>query len=159
MLSAGLRNGLENAIYDPLVLVYLIVRDLPLELPNLGLTNTMTTNHLAEMDAAEMQELANRLQNHVLGPRLIDCGDDVITYRGGRKLTVRRDWLQTDDHALAGKVDKALPNIHKIQSKNAGATPLYIVSRVLREKPDIIAQDLIDTLARLLDAPSHIPTR
>ena len=156
VLSPNLRNGLENAIYDPLALVYLIVRDLPLELPVLGLASKTTTNDLDLMDDKEIQALVDRLQDHILGPQSDRTISDIVTYRGGRRLAVRRDYLQKDDHGLGTLIKEKLPNIHKIQSKNSGATPLYIVDRLFQEKPHIIAQDLLDTLARLLDAPSHV---
>lgn len=154
VLGYGRRNGLENVMLDPLLVACLIVRDRRRHLPDLGLDDNVSLRDIADSAFADAPRLVSLVQSRVLDlmPELTVPDEPVeCVYQGGLTLTLRRPYLECDDHDLEAAVRKAFPSLNEIKAR-AGALTSKIADGLLREYRELIPREIVDTFHDLLHA-------
>jgi hypothetical protein len=155
VFANGQRDGLENCIYDPMILLLVIARHAKQEFARMGLP-PYSDPDIAAMDQAQQQSAIDTLQTYILGEPAHDVVASLVNYHGGRRLNVRQDYLLHDDHTLSDLVDEKLPALKGYGSGNSAARMAKIVEQDLSAYRNYIPSDLIDTFRWLLEAEPHI---
>jgi ABC-type ATPase involved in cell division len=140
ILCGGNRNGLENALLDPLVLVCVLINEGE---RHWSTHATMSYVELSVLNPDTLQALVSDLAAHLFGR----SDDNVeITYWGGIRLNAPGIWLSMDDHALEDKIISTFP---KLRRHTNGSLCKFIAEKILRDMTNYIPIDLIDTLKGL----------
>lgn len=156
VVANGKRDGLENCIYDPLIVLLLVVRHGRSHFDGIGIPRHTTDTALALMPAEELQNLVDIVQDYLLGERDKKTNVESVRYNGDFELLIRTDYLQIDDHALCTLVLEKIGAISKYGSDHAGERMRLIVDSEMRAHPRFIPKDLIDTFSDILNAPIHM---
>lgn len=149
-LSPMIRNGLESAIFDPVIITATCIRE------NIGfcrqkdlLSSDETYMHALKWTTEQWQLAADKIQEFVIGKPLDQERFLEIKYLNGMKINIREAYLHLDDHALeAGVIDSF--GFLKPKNNRAGGLMGHVVETVLSECPDILPVDVLDTFSRLL---------
>lgn len=154
VLSPNIRNGLESLLYDPLLLLALLVRENPRYMIEKELISTQDSYiSLVSWDEDRWQQHVNVLQDHIFG--MPESRDEVIEveYLSGIRLRIRKDYLHLDDHDLEDKLVGCFGFL-KPKTKGSGLMQ-HIVDNVLKDYPAFMPKDLILTFDSLLSAEVH----
>jgi energy-coupling factor transporter ATP-binding protein EcfA2 len=148
------RDGLENVVFDPLVVAALVLRDARKHLADLGLDEKTSYFEFLGWPAEKLQPVVDRVQAITLGGK--DAGASVeCAYQGGFRLQLKDGYLKMDDHALEEAVLAKFPPF-KAFAKRGGALMLHAVESVLQDQPRFISMEMVATFRDLLDAESHL---
>lgn len=154
VLSHGIRNGLESLLYDPLLLLALLVRENSGYMIEKGLfPECESYTSLASWGEDRWQQHIDDLQDHIFGerPKTIDTLE--IEYLSGVRLKVRQDYLHFDDHRLEEKLIECFGFI-KPKVRGSGLMQ-YVVDTVLKDFPVFLPKDLLATFEALLADKAH----
>lgn len=150
VLSAALRDGIENLLFDPVLLMALISREKLDFLIEKGLISK-GNNYMdvRSWDDVRWQKHIDILQEYVLAAPISD-GDELICieYISGMVLQVRKDYLYLDDHELEDTVLSRFGFL--MPRKKGGGLKQYMVDTVLTECPELLPKDFLLTLDGLL---------
>jgi hypothetical protein len=157
VLAQGRRNGLENAVLDPLLLSALLVRE-RVHLGDIGLDESITYLSFISSDKEILQRVVDGVQRCVLAclPSPAEARSSVQTvYNGGFTLNVDHTYLTIDDHKLEAVVLAAFPSMNAHSKGRAGALLHYVADKIMRDIPAWIPMELREVLHDLLEEPSH----
>jgi predicted ATPase len=160
------RNGIENAIFDPLLVLALLVRDANQNLEAMGLPSKIGMEDLLKADQATLQSHINIVQTTIFDVQKTDeelrqsyyCLAD-----NSFKLDVRSSWLMMDDHELEKSVTtKLLELAPALRKFTNGANDLEkpkrlrdrILTDVLRHHPSLAPRAFRIAFDELINAES-----
>ncbi|MCW1384903.1 AAA family ATPase [Novosphingobium sp. KCTC 2891] len=154
VLGDGKRNGLENFIFDPLLIAALICRDVKEHRSAIGMVDSLTYPSFLLQGPSDMQEIVDRVTEAVFG----DLSEQRIEteYFGSYSLSLDQRWLLEDDHSLEAKVIDAFPSIQALTKRQAGKLMQHIVGKVLSDRIELLPRAIADTIVNLLERDSHI---
>lgn len=148
VLSPSRRNGLENLVFDPLLLVGLVVRENPAFALQKGLlTGEESYVGLGNWTASRWQVAVDAVEEMVLGNMSDEFMD--VEYLVGFSLRIRRNYLHCDDHELEKKIKEAFGFLIP-RSGRAGALMRHVIATTLVDFPGFLPRDLLDTFQLLL---------
>lgn len=158
VLSAGIRDGLESLLFDPVLLVSLIVREKSQVARSLGIVKEGESyTSLHKWDATHWQEAIDVCQKFILqsneNEELLD-----IKYLNGMTLKVRKAYLHIDDHELEKKIFEKFGFLQSL-GKRAGDLMMNMVEKVLGDEPNLLPCDFIDTLRSILSTNQVMETK
>jgi ABC-type molybdenum transport system ATPase subunit/photorepair protein PhrA len=154
VLSHGVRDGLESLLYDPLLLLALLVRENSAYMVEKGLfSDHESYTSLASWSSDCWQSHVDNLQNYIFGEQQETVGFIEVEYLSGVCLKVRQDYLHFDDHRLENKLVELFGFI-KPKQKGSGLMQ-YVIDTVLKEHPSFVPKDLLLTLEALLTVDFH----
>jgi hypothetical protein len=151
VLGHNRRNGLENVIFDPLLIAALIHRDGQGELRRIG-ASTAYVQFLA-METNRLQEMASRVAECVLRskpPRVAN-----YEYLGGFSLELDERYFTTDDHILESMILAAFPALNSVARGRAGKMMHHIITTILNDRPEFIPVEVVEAFREILEAPAH----
>ena len=151
VLSAGIRNGLETAIFDPVILLATCVREnITYCRGQRFLDPEDTYMNVLGWNTEQWQVAVDKLQEQVIG----ECEENEelseIEYLGGLRLKIRDIYLHLDDHALETKIIDTFGFL-KPKNKRAGGLINHVIETVLADCPDILPKDVLDTFLKILE--------
>lgn len=150
VLSAGIRNGLESALFDPILLLAVVAREHIQFGKDRGLfTDADSYIALQTWDQARWQGAADALQNLLLKSASSQWETVDVKYLNGMSIKVAKSYLQMDDHKLE---DLIVTTFGFLQPKNkrAGDLMLHIADIVLADLPTLLPKDVLDSMEALL---------
>lgn len=151
VLSAGIRDGLESLLFDPVLLAAMIARENGEFARTKGILNSQESYiDLLNSDEARWQAVVNHLQDMVLNGTTLSGHTIKIKYLNGMALKIREEYLHLDDHKLEGIII-GLFGFLKPKNNRAGALMQNVVETVLTDNPKLLPTDLIDTFNELLN--------
>ncbi len=153
VVAEGVRNGLENLIFDPVAIVLLICRDFPGEKGSLGISPETNFISVSQLDPAIMQAAVGQVGQRVFGGVPTDTAS--VRYLGGMTLDVDARFLTTDDHALEGLLITGFPFLQAASKQQAGRLIQHVIATVLTDVPAAIPAELHDVMRDILERPSH----
>lgn len=150
VLSPGVRDGLESLLFDPALLVALIIRENATFAIARGILRpTETYISLGAWGAKRWQEAINVMQNLIVPTA--NTGDTLsVTYSNKMVLAIQREYLHLDDHTLETKIVDVFGFLRP-KNRRAGDLMRYVVETVITEFPDLVPADLLATFQALLD--------
>ncbi|WP_079214536.1 AAA family ATPase [Herbaspirillum robiniae] len=151
VLSPGLRNGIENLLLDPVLLLAVSVKQSFRTASDLDLVSK-SENYLSVLSwtQEQWQQGIDQLQRKVLGDVMGDTLE--IRYLNGMTLNVQKAYLHMDDHALSDLVMQKLPFLSSLRQK--GGVMQYCVHELLPDCPKLMPADLVETFKGILDFPT-----
>jgi hypothetical protein len=153
VLAEGVRNGLENAVFDPLPIALLICRDFPAQKGIIGISLETNFISFAQLDPTAMQAVVNRVSELVLGDAPPETSR--VAYLGGMVLNVDTRYLTVDDHRLEERLMAAFPFLQAASKQQAGKLIQHVIATVFADVPDSVPIVLRAVLEDLLERPSH----
>lgn len=152
VLAEGSRNGLENAVLDPLVLAAFICRRFRSERHKIGVDENLSYFDFFNLSDQEMQRIVTALACYVLGSA---ASDSVVSeYCNGARLDVDRRYFEYDDHVLEALVLKAFPPLKGVV-RGAGTLMHTIISEVMSDNKGIIPKCIRDVFYMILSTDTH----
>ena len=149
VLSPDIRDGLESLIFDPVILLSLIVREnksFAIEKGLIGESDTYFS--LTGWVEGQWQAAIDRLQN-IFFPSLM--GEKMkIEYLNGMCLNVSHQYLHFDDHALCDKIISHFGFL-KPKNKRQGDLMRHAIETVLSDMSGFLPVDLLSTFRGLLE--------
>ena len=157
VLAAGLRDGIENVVLDPLLLAGLIVRDARRHLSDIGVDEGVSYPEFLGWSPDKLQVVVAAVQDRVLGlgEATTPSGSTRCEYEGGFSLLVRSDYLKIDDHALEERVLNAFPRLNAFAKGQASALMRHMVDTVMQDRLDFMPAELSGVFRWVLEAESH----
>jgi ABC-type molybdenum transport system ATPase subunit/photorepair protein PhrA len=151
VLSQGLRDGLETAIFDPLLVVATLARDeIRVARSHDLLEDAETYQSLHVWDEARWQVAVNKLQTLVLGSEQASAADSTeVSYLSGISLNIRNAYLRMDDHSLEAAILAKFPEL-KARNRHAGELMRHMLDTVLSDFEMFLPKDVLASLNGLL---------
>jgi energy-coupling factor transporter ATP-binding protein EcfA2 len=153
VLAEGKRNGLENLIFDPLVVALLICREFSVQKEIIGVPGETSFISFSRWDPAKTQVVVTRICELVLRETATETA--IVEYLGGLTLRVDARYLTTDDHSLEGLLVAAFPFLQEVSKQQAGRLMQRIIATVLTDVPNAIPIELFNVMRDVLEQPSH----
>lgn len=152
VLAEDKRNGLENLIFDPLLMCALLAFDFISESSRIGFKKEDTYSKFRDSTPERLQLHIDAIQKLILGEDVLESEAVDVEYEGGFSLSVAKKYLTMDDHELETKILAAFPFLKSITRAGAGSLMEYVATRVIRDCPHFAPKDLSATFSELLDA-------
>jgi hypothetical protein len=149
VLAPSKRDGLENAILDPLLVTSIVLREAKSSAGSIGFSAEDTYTGFLSFAPAQLQPLVDRVQTLVL-KRIIPPEEQVsVSYLGGFSLMISKAYLETDDHNLETLVLEAFPALRKVSRDRSGELMLHIARVIIPENANFLPTDLYDAFRDL----------
>ncbi|RWY85167.1 hypothetical protein EHI44_16765 [Rhizobium leguminosarum] len=152
VLAHGTRNGIENVLFDPLLIALAIARSHPSELYRIGFRSGAGYLDVAASDEGTFQGVVDSVGHIVFGAPAESRLN--ARYLGGLSLLIDGRFGSTDDHELEEKVLAAFPFLRAISRGRAGKFLEHMTDVVLTDT-QFIPVDILDVFRDLLERPSH----
>ena len=148
VLSANLRDGLENALFDPVLIFAAVVNanltEAKKHFPSIGIDSYES---LTRWSQEEWQMAVEALQKFLeVDPALPKLS---VQYLNEMTLQITQAYLHTDDHDLEELLVEKFPYL-KPRKRHTGDLMRHIVGKVLTDKPKLLPKDILDTFQSLL---------
>lgn len=154
VLGKGERNGLENFVFDPLLIAGLICRDTPAWKQEIGIDTSLNFPSFIAQEAGLFQEVVNVTCRKVMGGS--DSPKRAVSYLGGFSLDVDERWLSVDDHQLEAKILSAFPYLQALAKQQAGKLMQHMISTVITDRVEFLPLSVYQTIRDILERPAHI---
>ena len=125
VLSPDIRNGLESAIFDPVLLIASCIREnINYSRHNQLISSDETYVSLSTWSQDKWQFAVDKIQEIILGPNS-DNETVTISYLNGMQILVRKDFLHTDDHKIENIITQKIEffkpknKVHRTLAGNA----------------------------------------
>lgn len=150
VLGNGERNGAENFLFDPLIMLGVLVRNDGGKLQQIGLDETLTYADFLSKPVPEMQNLVDKLGLHLFGNGERERIE--ARYVDGSSLSIDVRFLQKDDHKLEKLFIEKLPILRGIPRNGDGGRKLikHVAESVLTDRPGIIPMAIKATFEAML---------
>lgn len=150
-LSPHERDGLENAVLDPLLVAGALLKlDRAYAAEALGVPRDTSYLEFLSFSPTQLQQVIDAVQEKVVDTTK-STKSISIPYLSGISLMVSESYLHMDDHLLEERVRAAFPRLNRV-GRNAGTLPLYVVDNVARDAPALIAVSVMVTFKKILEA-------
>lgn len=157
VLSAGLRDGLESLLFDPVLMVATIAHDnLAFAQQCSVLKRDESYTSLLGWDQNRWQTAVETLQNLVLGPSESKRVCLQVKYLSGLTIQVAKEYLHLDDHQLESRIVKAFGFLTP-KTQKAGGLMRHVVLTILPDYPELMPNDILDTFTTLLTTNLQSP--
>ena len=152
VLAHGTRNGLENVLFDPLLIGLTILRDFSKHKGLIGVPDEISYIDFVSKHRARFQDIASVVTRIVTGN---EAPATVISrYVGDFELNVDSSYYTMDDHALENRVLAAFDFFKGVASR-AGGLFTHIISNVAADDPGLLPDEVRQVLEHLLNRPAH----
>lgn len=151
VLCHGLRDGLETALLDPLLVVAALARANMASARSTGLlTDQETYQTLQNWDASRWQAAVDKLQAMVLEGQP-GAAEPVksVQYFSGLVLNIRQNYLWMDDHKLETMITSKFGHL-KLHARHRGELGKHILGSVLMDFEQFMPMDVLNTFNGLL---------
>lgn len=149
VLAPKRRDGLENCLFDPMIVACLIAREAKDRRRCIGLLSNSGANDLKHLSPLELQEVVDKVQALVIGQESGRTEPRIdVRYAGGLSLKIRRCYLELDDHKLEKHLLESVPALNKF--KRASGLLIHTAENLIPDFPEFIPSDVLDTFKTLL---------
>lgn len=148
VLIAGVRDAIENYVFDPLILAVYLLRQTNLDTTDLGLSSKKSYLDIQHLKQDELQTLVEHVV-HRVGKSLNQASDREVdlNYAGGLKLISKEWYFQLDGHKLHEAVVQSFPFLKACKKLEND-----ILAKVLGDFPDFTPQELLNLFKRIQDS-------
>lgn len=154
VLAEDTKNGVENVLFDPLLIALTICRSAPQEKPRLGIDPALSYLQICALRPEEMQGIASKVAELVF--KGAPASTVPTRYVGGLELQIDERYFRTDDHALEEMILSAFPSLRAISKNQAGKLLEYVISNVIADSPALMPLDIRVLMLELLERPAHV---
>jgi len=144
----GSRYGLENCVYDPLLLAAAAFRESKIRL-RLKLEEFGSYTSLQSLSIQSRQTIVSVIQAAVLPSLGSNMQRVLVEYVGDFKLEVAGEYLRMQSHDLERHILEAFPEFRSI-AKHSGDLMRHIVNNVVDDYPSFVPSALVQLFSDLL---------
>jgi hypothetical protein len=155
IFSCGNRDGLENLLYDPLLLICFVLTYAIDDRETFRLPSSLTLNSLKKMDAAELENTIEDFISYLLGHAADNQERVAVGYGYRFSLQVRNDILRMDDHDYEDLLRLKIPQLERQFNSRQPKAKLDFIDFIFKNE-ELIPNDLYETFMSILDAESHL---
>lgn len=149
VIAEDRRNGLENVIFDPLLIALVICRDCPEIKSKIGIDENTGFIDLCSLPRDSLQVIVKNVCRIVLASDAIE--EEKSHYLSGLELNIDKRWFKVDDHKLEGMILDAFPELKSVTKQQAGKLMQHIIKRVLLDKRDYVPIEVFEIIKDLLE--------
>ncbi|MEY4249659.1 MAG: hypothetical protein RJA87_1292 [Pseudomonadota bacterium] len=145
------RYSIENVLLDPLLIAVLLMKNH--ELPK-GLEDIDRFIKVPDLTVADLQRLIDAVQEGLFP----SCTTPVeVSYIGGKKLNVSREYLVIKGHDLEQKLVSKFPALNKLTRNGSCKLIDAVIDQVLREIPDFCPSAVKIVFESIANGPTPAP--
>lgn len=145
VLGEDKRYAIENYVFDPIYVAFLLIREGILKTNDIGL-NSYKYVELSQLDDDSVQ----RLIDHVIKSLGLNSGNNVsYSVQSGKRFTATKEYFLEQGHDLEGRILDTWKPLHKYAQGNEGALKNHVIDSVWADYPGFISVDFIDLFKRI----------
>ena len=150
VLSPEIRDGLESLLFDPVLLILLVVREnRQFCISKNIISESDSYSSIAVWDDGNWQAAVNTIQSLICTDYSSSENDLTVAYLSGMKLQSSRKYLHMDDHDLEKRIEEVFGFL-KPKNRSAGALMIHVLESVLTDNRNLLPMDLLNTFELLL---------
>lgn len=146
VLAHGERNGIENCIFDPLLIAIHVARDARARRNQVGITDTENYVDIPHLPIARLQQIVDAVCQ-TMGTT--GSEHQPQQYAGGLVLDIPIAHLQMDDHQLESQVLTTFPEFNHF-NRHGGDLVRHFASTSMTDFPLLIPNAFLATFEQLL---------
>lgn len=145
VLGNGNRYSIENYLFDPLALGFLLIRQKLITCSEIGLTESPTYVGLTKLTNDGAQKIVNFIIDK-LGLKDSDLTE--CRYINSMKLNISKKFLNYQGHDLESLILKTWPGLNSIKRGSSADNVIkdFMIDNVLTDYPEIISYDFLELL-------------
>lgn len=147
ILGEGKRYAIDNYIFDPIYVAFLLIRD------NIVKTEDMRLPHFTYVELSKLDEDQIQTMINYVTDNLGFSSTDKIEYntQGGKRYAIARDYCTIQGHTLESKIINEWPKLNAVV-RGGGDNKLknYILDTVCKDYPDFISADFIELFNKMV---------
>lgn len=146
VLGENTRYAIDNYVFDPIYVAFLLVREGILKTEDLGLQSVKYVE-LNCLDDAGIQAMIN----YVIS-KLGFAMTNVVKYkvRSGKEYNATRDYFMCRGHDLEDKIKITWPQLNRLARGGDNMLKNYMLEHVWYDYPYYISQDLVDLFKKIV---------
>ena len=145
VLGENLRYAIDNYVFDPIYVAFLLVRENILKTETLGLPE-LTYVQLNQLDDAGIQIMIN----YVIATLGLNTGGDIpYLVQSGKQFTATLDYFLYQGHDLEAKIKKTWKPLNNKAQGGDNALKNYVLDTVWTDYPGFISSDFIDLFSKI----------
>ena len=146
VLGENLRYAIDNYVFDPIYVAFLLVRENVLKTEELGLP-ALSYVQLSQLNDAEIQIMID----YVIKSLGFDTGCNVTyTVQSGKQYTATRDYFLFRGHDLENRIKDTWKPLNKQAHGGDNALKNYVLDTVWSDYPGFISTDFIEIFMKIL---------
>lgn len=147
VLGEGNRYSIENYIFDPILVVALLLREKAVSRDDLGLKNNETYTHFVNLSKEQLQIISDFLIDKIEGE--LSSGDKTrvtVKYLNGIKVEIPKWYLTKQGHELENFLEEFLKNRYRELKRfhQSGDIKKEIVDKIIDDIPILISADILE---------------
>ena len=145
VLGEDTRYAIENYIFDPIYVAFLLVRRKLLRTDDIGLPPSSFV-HLQMLDVADIQKMID----YVINKMGLASGNAVqYKVQSGCEFTATREYFMMQGHELEDKIKATWNQLNGIAHRGDNALKNYVLDYVWAEYPGYISVDFVDLFKKI----------
>lgn len=145
VLGENVRYAIDNYIFDPIYVAFLLVREKILKTESLGLP-ALSYVQLSQLNDAEVQVMID----YVIDTLGFNTGNHIpYTVQSGKQYTATREYFLYQGHDLESKIKEIWKPLNRIAQGGDNVLKNYVLDTVWSDYPAFISSDFIDLFLRI----------
>lgn len=145
VLGENQRYAIDNYVFDPIYVAFLLVREGILKTESMGLP-AMRYIQFNQLDDTQIQTMID----HIIKDLNLDSGERVsYTVQSGKQFMATKEYFLHQGHDLEAKIKNKWPQLNKIAQKGDNVLKNYMLDRVWSDYPEYISTDFIDLFKKI----------
>ena len=145
VLGENLRYAIDNYVFDPIYVAFLLVREKILKTEMLGLPS-LSYVQLRQLDDAGIQTMID----YVIDTLGFNTGNNAHYHvQSGKQFTASREFFLYNGHELETKIKNKWKSLNKIAQGGDNVLKNYVLDTVCADYPEFISSDFIDLFMKI----------
>lgn len=146
VLGENLRYAIDNYVFDPIYVAFLLVRENVLKTEDLGLP-ALSYVQLSQLNDAEIQIMID----YVIKSLGFDIGNSVFYHvQSGKQYTATQEYFLYNGHELEDKIKDTWKPLCKIAQGGDNVLKNHVLDTVWTDYPEFISTDFIDLFVKIV---------
>ena len=146
VLGDGNRYAIENYVFDPIYVAFLLIREGIITTENMGVSNFGFTQ-LRKLTDDEIQKMADYIIKELGFPEEKRVKYEV---QCGKTFEAAYSYFLCNGHELEVKIKEKWPKLKEIARKGDNALKNHVLDRVCGEYPEYISTDFVDLFMNIV---------
>lgn len=150
VLGDGSRYGIENYLFDPILVAALLFREKLVQRDELALPDNATHVDFSTYDNGQLQRIADFVIDKIKVIVTPDSENEAsVSLLSGKTINIPVWYLHYQCHDLENKLLQAFPKLNAIKAGKEDALKNAIIDKVIDDLPELISTDFLDVFKKL----------
>lgn len=145
VLGEGKRYAIDNYIFDPIFVAFLLIRENIIKTEDVGLP-PLTYVTLSQLENNDIQILINYILTEL---ELLSSNILEYNVQGGDKFEATNEYFSIQGHLLEDKIKKKWPKLHSIANGGDNKLKNYVLETVCKDYPQFLSVDFIELFDKI----------